>query len=179
MCHYNHTAHIYNTRYAEEQTLKIEAAARNLKLRKQGSILDLGCGTGLLLTKIRTMAKNIVCLDVSKGMLREIETGIKHLPSIHLILADADNAPIRDDFFDTVFAITLLQNMPSPHQTLQEMKRITKPDATIIVTGLKKHFTQSYFLRLLEDAALKTKQLKADDKLKCYIALCEKTTSAP
>jgi len=174
MRHYNYTAYIYNTRYTEEQNLKIKTALENIELEGQSSILDLGCGTGLLFPKIQKTVKTIVGLDISKGMLKEITPYIKRSPNIHLILADADHTPLRDNYFDTVFAITLLQNMPTPVKTLQETKRITKPNATIIITGLKKHFTKHSFTKLLENAKLKTKPTKRNDKLKCHTSTCKK-----
>lgn len=174
MRYYNRTAHLYNIRYTEEQSLKIKAAFENLAFGKQSSILDLGCGTGMLLPKMQKTAKNIVCLDISKGMLKEAKPCIKRSANVHLILADADHTPLRHGYFDTVFAITLLQNMPNPHHTLQEIKYISKPNASIIITGLKKHFTERSFLRLLKNAGLKTKLLKTDDDLKCHVATCQK-----
>ncbi|MDH5449070.1 MAG: class I SAM-dependent methyltransferase [Candidatus Bathyarchaeota archaeon] len=173
MCHYNRTAHIYDIRYTEEQNLKIKIAVESLKLGEQGSILDLGCGTGLLLPRIQEIAKSVVGLDVSKEMLKETASRIEQSANVHLILADADHTPLRNSYFDTIFAITLLQNMPNPSKTLQEAKRITEPNGSIIVTGLKKHFTEHSFVRFLKNAKLKTRLLKANDNLKCYIAICK------
>jgi ubiquinone/menaquinone biosynthesis C-methylase UbiE len=172
--HYNRTAHIYNKRYIEEQNLKIETVVECLELEKQSSILDLGCGTGLLFPRIQKTAKNVVGLDISKGMLKEIEHFEKHSANTHFILADADYTPLRDNYFDAVLAITLLQNMPNPCKTLQEAKRITKRNASIIVTGLKKHFTEHSFVKLFKNANLKARMLKTNDNLKCYIAICKK-----
>lgn len=172
--YYNRTAHIYNKRYTEEQNCKIETVVENLELGGQSSILDLGCGTGLLFPRIQKPAKEIVGLDISKGMLKQIDHFKKHSANAYFILADADYTPLRDNQFDAVFAITLLQNMPNPRKTLQETKRIAKPNASIIVTGLKKHFTEHYFIKLLKNAKLKTKLLKTNDNLKCYIAICKK-----
>lgn len=174
MRHYNHTAHLYNLRYTEEQNLKIKVATENFDHAKQGLILDLGCGTGLLLPKIREMAKDVVGLDISKGMLEAVNPFVKRSANVHLVLADADHTPFRSGYFDTVFAITLLQNMPNPHNTLQEVKRITKSNASIIVTALKKRFTEHSFLELLEKADLQPKLLKSDADLKCHIAACKK-----
>jgi len=172
--HYNRTANLYNLRYTEEQNLKIKAAVENLELEKQRSILDMGCGTGLLLPRIRKMAENVVGLDISKGMLGEVKSSIKRSANVHFVLADADNTPFRNNYFDMAFAITLLQNMPNPHHTLQEAKRITKPNASIIVTALKKRFTEHSFLKLLEEADLEPKLLKTGPKLKCHIATCKR-----
>ena len=170
---YNSTAHIYDIRYAEEQLLKIGVTLESLKLEKGSSILDLGCGTCLLTSKIQSMSGTIVCLDVSKSMLREAKSHSKNLPKAHLVLADADNTPFRKGHFDAVFAITLLQNMPLPYITLEEMKRVSKHGAQIAVTGLKKSFTNSSFLKLLEEANLKVEVLRMDEKLKCYVAKCK------
>ncbi len=173
MRHYTRTAHVYNIRYADEQSLKIDVALENLKPRK-GAILDLGCGTGLLLPRIQKTAKDIVGVDVSGGMLKEIPPSAKRSENVHLILADADQTPLRHGYFDAVLAITLLQNMSNPRNTLEEMKRVAKPDSSIIVTGLKKQFTQQSFLKLLEDAELKPRLLKTDERVKCHVTICEK-----
>ncbi len=170
--HYNRTAHIYNIRYAEEQNFKIKAAVKNLKLGIQYSILDLGCGTGLLFSKIQKTAKNIVGLDISKGMLKKARHNCSM--NIHFILADADHVPLQNSRFDMVFAITLIQNIPNPIRTLQEAERITKSNASIIVSGLKKHFTHHSFVKLLKNAKLRAELLITDDDLKCYLAICKK-----
>jgi ubiquinone/menaquinone biosynthesis C-methylase UbiE len=174
MHHYDQTAQVYDTRYTEEQNLKIKTILRSLRLKNQSTIIDLGCGTGLLLPKIRKKARTIICLDISKGMLKKVKLGTKLPADVHPIQADADHTPFSNEHFDAAFAITLLQNMPNPRQTLQETKRITKPDAQIIITGLKKHFALRRFLQLLRNAKLTAKQLEADEKLKCHIAFCRK-----
>ena len=172
--YYDQTAPSYNTRYAEEQNLKMEAAFKSLKPAIQSRYLDLGCGTGLLLPRIMKSASSIVCLDLSKGMLKEVKPSVRHSAHVHLIQADVDYTPLRNGYFNMVFAITLLQNTPNPKQSLQEMKRVTLPDATMIITGLKKCFTVRSLLTLLQSAGFQTNLLLTDDKLKCHIASCKK-----
>jgi ubiquinone/menaquinone biosynthesis C-methylase UbiE len=174
MQRYDMTSHLYDVRYAEEQNLKIDAALKGLKPAIQSRYIDLGCGTGLLLSRILKSAKNIVCLDMSKGMLKEVKPSLRHSANVHLVQADVDYTPLRHRYFDVAFAITLLQNTPNPEQSLQEMKRITKPDATMIITGLKKCFTPKSLLTLLQDAGFQTHLLSTDGNLKCHIASCKK-----
>jgi ubiquinone/menaquinone biosynthesis C-methylase UbiE len=162
--------------YAEEQNLKIRTSVEHLEFGEKEFILDLGCGTGLLIPKIRKMGKTIVALDISRSMLNAVDVRMKHLPNVHFISADADYTPFRKGSFDVIFAITLLQNMPNPHHTLQEMKYIADSNALIIVTGLKKHFSEHSFLKLLRNARLKAELLEANDNLKCHIAVCHKYT---
>jgi ubiquinone/menaquinone biosynthesis C-methylase UbiE len=177
MRYYDKTAHGYNALYAEEQRLKIEIALKDLELKAHSAMVDLGCGTGLLLPRAAEKAETVVCLDTSRGMLEAAKSNARLSPGIHLIRADADHTPLRQGLFDAVCAITVLQNMPRPHQTLQEIWRITKPDAQLILTGLKKHFTRQDFTSLLENAGLCVHLLAPDDKAKCHIVTCRKRES--
>ena len=174
MRYYNRIASSYNMRYAEEQDLKIDAALKRLELESHDSVLDLGCGTGILVSRMHNAVQVAVGLDVSKGMLKEIEGSVKDSSNVHFIIADVDHTPIRSEYFDMVFAITLLQNMPNSYVTLQEAKRVAKRDAPVIVTGLKKCFTKDSFIYLLKGAGFNTRLLEIDENLKCHIAICGK-----
>ena len=88
-----------------------------------------------------------------------------------MVQADADHLPFRNGSFNVVFAFTVLQNMPKPLETLNEIKRTAKHDAIIAVTGLKKAFPKDAFEELLQNAGLSVVSLKDEDALKCYVAI--------
>lgn len=173
MQRYNLTPHIYDIRYAEEQTAKIEAVMESINMEKEGLVLDVGCGTGLLFNYVANKAKTIVGLDISRKILLQAKKRAKKLPNVRLILADADNMPLKEDIFSHVFAITLIQNTPNPFKTLNEIKRVSKENAAIVVTGLKKKFPIKAFERLLHDADLGVTVLKSESP-KCHVAVCTK-----
>jgi len=174
MRHYDHLAPFYDAQYSEEQEAKIEAALNNTKPSQSQLILDLGCGTGLLFQHIAKSTKLVVGIDISSKILQEAKKRIKQLPNAAVIRADADHTPFQNQTFDQVFAITLLQNMPNPLKTLREIKRVARPQSTIIVTGLEKKFTQESFVNLINKAELKISTRKTDSQLKEYIVLCKK-----
>jgi len=173
MRRYDLTAHIYDMRYAEEQTAKIEAALEGLKIEKSSLILDVGCGTGFLFSYVAEKAEVTVGLDISRNILFQAQKRAENFLNVHLILADADNMPLKENIFSHVFGITLIQNMPEPMKTLNEIRRVAKTNAKIVVTGLRKAFTQEEFEGLLRDAGLNVATLK-NDGLKCYVAVCTK-----
>ncbi|MEM3699440.1 MAG: methyltransferase domain-containing protein [Candidatus Bathyarchaeia archaeon] len=173
MRRYDLTAHIYDMRYAEEQTAKIKAALEELAMEKFAWVFDVGCGTGILFDYVTEKAEAIVGLDISKKILLYAKNRAKNFGNLHLVLADADNIPIKDNVFTHVFGITVLQNMPSPTKTLEEIKRVAKENAVIVVSGLKKSFTKEEFEELLRHAHLKPYSLKSEG-LKCYVAVCTK-----
>jgi ubiquinone/menaquinone biosynthesis C-methylase UbiE len=170
---YNLTAHIYDMQYAEEQTAKIEAALESLKIEKHSLVLDAGCGTGLLFGYVAEKAEATVGLDTSRKILLQAKKRGKNFQGLYLILADADNMPFNRNIFSHVFAITLIQNMPNPAKTLNEIKRVAKNDAAIVITGMKKAFTLEKFEKLLNDAGFNIIVLK-DESLKCYVSVCTK-----
>jgi len=179
MRHYDQSATVYDAQYYEEQEAKINAALNSLSLREGGLVLDAGCGTGLLFPHVAEEVKLVVGIDISALILKEAEKRVEQHFNTALIRADVDYAPFPNETFDVVFAITLLQNTPNPNLTLNEMKRVTKRDATIVATGLKKAFSQREFAQLLKRARLKIVVMKADEHLKGYVAICTKFERKP
>jgi len=173
MHHYDQLAHVYDTQYSEEQNAKIEAALNNTKLSQNEQVLDVGCGTALLFQHAARLAKIVVGIDVSSRILQEAKKRTRQLPNTAIIRADADYAPFQNQTFDQVFATTLLQNMPNPLETLKEIRRVSKHQSTIVVTGLKKKFTQELFIRLLNKAGLEISTLEKNPQLKDYLAVCK------
>jgi demethylmenaquinone methyltransferase/2-methoxy-6-polyprenyl-1,4-benzoquinol methylase len=161
-------------RYSEEQTAKIDAALESVSVKQHSVILDVGCGTGLLFNHVAEKAETIVGLDISRKNLLQAKERSKKFDNVHLILADADNLPFNE-VFSHAFAVTLIQNMPNPAKTLKEVERVTKNDAVIVVTGLKKRFSLEDFVKLLHKTGLSTIEIK-NENLKCYVAICSTGT---
>ncbi len=172
MRRYDYSASVYDTQYCEEQEAKIKAALSEIKLRKGSSVLDVGCGTGLLFSHIAEDAALLVGLDFSSNILRQASKRAKQHSSVAILRADADFLPFPDKTFNAVFAITLLQNMPNPLRGLYEIKRVAQSKAAVIVTGLKKEFSREEFAQLLKGAKLEIWVMKADEQLKGYVAIC-------
>jgi ubiquinone/menaquinone biosynthesis C-methylase UbiE len=174
MHHYDHSASVYDVQYGEEQEAKIEAVLNELKPRKNRFILDVGCGTGLLFPHIAANVNLLAGLDFSPKILRQAWKRAKHYANVALLRADADFLPFPDKTFNRVFAITLLQNMPNPLRCLQEIRRVAKNKATVIVTGLKKEFSKEEFKKLLIKAKLEISVMKMDKQLRGYVAICKR-----
>jgi malonyl-CoA O-methyltransferase len=175
MLRYDTAADIYDRRYEAEQVAKYAAAINSLEDKNFARVLDVGCGTGLLFEHIAERAGSIVGIDISKKTLLRARMRSAHCPAaISLILADADSMPIKRRVFDHVFAVTIMQNMPNPVQTLNEIVRVSRSDAVIIVTGLKKVFSRKAFKGLLLKAEMCIMALKDEEGLKCYVATCRK-----
>jgi malonyl-CoA O-methyltransferase len=132
MARYDMVAPSYDVRYGEEQSKKHEVALQTLGSFCGKMVLDEGCGTGLLLSKIAGYNTSIVGVDLSRGMLKRAVEELRPWKNVHFICCDADFLPLRENLFDCVFSHTLLQNMPKPKTTLDEVVRVSKGGSTLV-----------------------------------------------
>jgi len=176
---YDVTAQMYDLRYSEEQEAKYKAAFESLTVASQNVVLDVGCGSGLLFGHVAPRTEMMVGVDLSRNLLVKAKERAKEHAQVHVVQADADHLPFKDDAFSLVFAFTVLQNMPYPLETLQEIERASKSDAFIVVTGLKKVFSLVQFADLLEIAGLIVFSFRDAEPLKCYIAVTVKNLEKP
>ncbi|MFJ7726096.1 class I SAM-dependent methyltransferase [Neobacillus sp. NPDC097160] len=83
--------------------------------KKDEKILDLGCGTGDLASRLHQMGVKILGIDKSENMVRQAQ--IKY-PGIPFQVQDAMTMSIQDEF-DAVFSNATLHWVKSPKQAIQ------------------------------------------------------------
>jgi len=171
MRRYDASSRSYDLLYGEEQFTKFDRALKSLTLRSDSVILDAGCGSGLLFSRIASEAKIVVGLDISRNLLLSAKARKKDHENVDLVRADIDNMPFSKGVFSAVFAFTVLQNMPRPIETLRSISHAASHDAVVVVTGLKKYFSLENFSGLLKRAEFSLVSLIDDDSLKCYVAV--------
>jgi amino acid adenylation domain-containing protein len=94
----------------EEMQEQVDLAAdRILRLRPQ-RVLDIGCGTGLLLFRIAPTCRRYVGTDFSAAALGLIRRAL--LPHVELVRAEADD-PAPGGPYDTVILNSVIQYFPS------------------------------------------------------------------
>ena len=144
---------IYDIRYLEEQNSKFHAALEKVQPDSTDITLDNGCGTGLFLTKIES---TIIGVDLTHRLLEKAAEHIRDY-YMHLVCADAENLPFRSSSFDKVYSFTVVHNLSSPEKGVDEMVRVSTPDGTLIISGLKKAFSLNRFVSLYDRTGLRAK----------------------
>ncbi|HTY76013.1 MAG TPA: class I SAM-dependent methyltransferase [Candidatus Nanoarchaeia archaeon] len=168
---YNLTAQMYDERYCEEQEAKYRAALASMNLTFDSIMLDVGCGSGMFFDQVADRARIVVGLDVSRELLSLAKDRAKKLRNAFLVLADADHLPFKTGVFNYFFAFTVLQNMPSPVETIKELQVSASPNASFVITGLRAAISLEKFNWILRKAGLKTVSIRDDEAIKCYIAV--------
>ncbi|MFC6615141.1 methyltransferase domain-containing protein [Halopenitus salinus] len=98
-------------------------------------VLDVGCGTGFGTEGILQYTDDVHGLDQSvHQMERAFEKFGKH-DRVNFYRGDAERLPFADDTFDAVWSSGSIEYWPHPVAGLQEMRRVAKPGATVLVVG--------------------------------------------
>jgi len=79
---------------------------------RTGEILEIGCGTGELTTKLAQRSQRVLALDLSPAMLAAARTRCAAQPHVELRLADALTCELPRAGFDVVATIATLHHLP-------------------------------------------------------------------
>lgn len=168
---YDRTAEIYDQLYLSEQKSKYDAILPALSLSKADSVLDAGCGTGLLIPLIAERSRFVVGIDISLRMLEQAKRRSLSFRNVGLVLADVELLPLRSEYFSRIFALTTLQNVLNKGRALKEIKRIGTRNSLKIVSLLKKG-DETKQIRLLEKMRFKVRLVQDSEQLKDIVIVC-------
>ena len=113
--------------------LMYEEVMQRIRAQPFRSILDIGCGTGAVLTQVLDEFTDIrACgVDLSQKMI-EKAAGILG-PGVQLVVGDADDLPWKNNPFDLVVCNSSFHHFPEPIRVLNEINRVLKPGGRVII----------------------------------------------
>ena len=128
----------------EEELLR-DQIGRARELR----VLEVGCGDGVLATKLAAAGAQVTGLDASFEMLavarRQADTaGIV----LELVEGDAEHIPFPDACFDLVLSVATLCFSPNPDRSIREMVRVLSPGGRLILGELARWNTWAALRRV-------------------------------
>ncbi|MCW3999964.1 MAG: class I SAM-dependent methyltransferase [Candidatus Bathyarchaeota archaeon] len=167
---YDITATMYDERYREEQRRKYRRALQTVNVA-DAVVADVGCGSGMFFPEAAQKTQWLIGVDISRKLLDLAKAQSKGYGNVSVVQADADHLPFRSGAFEAAFAFTVLQNMPSPALTLQEIKRVVGVGGKAVVTGLKKAFPLHQFMDALEASGMALEGFLDEEAINCYIAV--------
>ncbi|WP_297333754.1 bifunctional demethylmenaquinone methyltransferase/2-methoxy-6-polyprenyl-1,4-benzoquinol methylase UbiE [Flavobacterium sp.] len=104
---------------------------------KPKTILDIATGTGdLAILMTATSATEIVGADISAGMLdvgRKKISDRKLDSKIKMVLADSENMPFDDNYFDAITVAFGVRNFENLEKGLSEILRVLRPGGIFVI----------------------------------------------
>lgn len=112
-----------------------------------GPVLDIGCHSGTFTANIikKIQPREIYGIDVSPKAIALIQ---KRVPNGHFQVSDATTLPFKNNFFDAIFCLEVLEHIDNPQAVISEMRRVLKKGGygVILVPSESKLFKIIWFL---------------------------------
>jgi SAM-dependent methyltransferase len=115
-------------------------------------VIEIGAGSGLL----QDVVADYTALDISPTAQRFF-----HKP---FLAASATDIPVRDNSFDALWSIWVLEHIPNPEKALLEMRRVVKSGSYIFLLPafeVDRYASQGYSMRPYSDFNWEGKLAKA------------------
>lgn len=140
--------------------------------KKNLRVLDIGCGTGETLSFVKRIRPNSQVYGIDTMSLAVSYTKSRNHTKAYV--ASAMKLPFRDNFFDVLLYLDVLEHLKDHHKALMEGKRVLKKGGVMIITcpalpfiisdfdknqGHVRRYTKNDFLYLENKTGMKLKFL--------------------
>lgn len=111
------------------------------------NLLDIGCGTGNLLSTISSKYDTeIAGVDISPKMLKIASEKLGSKADLRE--ADSENLPFDDASFNMVMCTDSFHHYPHPNIVLNEIRRVLKPKGNILIADMSANTLFRFYLNL-------------------------------
>jgi ubiquinone/menaquinone biosynthesis C-methylase UbiE len=90
-------------------------------------VLEVGCGTGLILGRVAGFARRAAGVDLSAGML-----GPARARGLAVAQASATDLPIASASFDVAYSFKVLAHVPDIAAAMRELARVVRPGGWVL-----------------------------------------------
>ena len=125
-----------NRNYQPKTLAGVKKILDRLNLPKGITILDVGCGQGILLPFLRKLAgkqATLIALDASANMLKAVKEKHAHTLPLH---SRAENMPLLDEYVDAVICFSAFPHFSDKAAVANEFYRVLKPGGKAYVLHL-------------------------------------------
>jgi len=120
-------------------TQKIAAGNNRIK-----TVVDLGCGTGELLSLINMKVHKCIGVDSSPKMLELAKTRFKNIEgNYEFRLGEVEHLPLKEKEVDSAVINMVLHHIAVPSQVIHEAWRVLGPSGYLLIADLAKHTSES------------------------------------
>jgi len=95
---------------------------------REARVLEVGCGTGLLLARLSEVAEQAVGVDISEGMAERARAR-----GLDVRIGDVLRLPFDDDAFDLTCSFKVLAHVEDLQAAIRECVRVTRPGGHLLL----------------------------------------------
>ncbi len=132
---FNNRADSWDTKIADDPKRVSEGIIRGLGISKGSRVLDVGCGTGLIIPwLLEETGENghVTALDIAERMLM-VAREKYNKPNLEYVHADIASAPFPDGSFDEVICHNCFPHIAYKDIAVRQIFRILKPGGRVTI----------------------------------------------
>lgn len=93
-------------------------------------VLDVGCGAGRFAEIALAAGANVTAIDMS-GAVDACKTNLSGHRNLNVVQASIYELPFRDESFDYVYSIGVIQHTPDPERAVKEICKLVRPGGQV------------------------------------------------
>ncbi len=156
---YRQWAPSYDGAFASYSERTLQEAVEALGTPLPRHILDLGCGTGLLVQRLTRSdpAVHVTGVDFSEDMLQKSRSHLSEQGCVRFIHGRADQIPAASRSFDAVVVANAFHLIRHGPAALSECRRVLRPGGSLVIVDWCRDFVP---MRLFAWGLLLTQRLR-------------------
>lgn len=108
-------------------------------LPRERALVDLGCGTGELLSQLAPALDALTGVDREPSMLEVARKRLAEHPHVAIVEAALEAVPLADASADLATIVLVLHHLPEPAAVLAEARRLLRPGGHLVVVDMQPH----------------------------------------
>lgn len=140
VAYFDHVADHYAALYAERSPVGVGFRLRRQRLLEMfdqggGSVLDVGCGPGVLVEDLLARGCKYWGVDHSPKMIEQCQRRFGERGAAQFRFVEGQKSGFPDSIFDAVICMGVLDRIDDDGGLLEELVRVLRPGGTLLVTA--------------------------------------------
>ena len=107
-----------------------------IKLNKYLTVMDFGCGTGILGLSLINNVKKVIFLDSSKGMIKQVQRGILEKKVSNYEIIEGDINIYKGDRIDLILVANVFHHIEDINSVINKFSKILRKRGKALVVDL-------------------------------------------
>ena len=102
-----------------------------------GTVLDIGCGSGLVADRIADLSARYVGMEFGERNARHVAKKFADVTGpldVHIVRGDAEGLPFPDDSFDVIVLSEVIEHLIRPDLATWELARVLRTGGSLVMT---------------------------------------------
>ncbi|WP_129672189.1 class I SAM-dependent methyltransferase [Candidatus Chloroploca sp. Khr17] len=129
-------------RHFLDRTMSVYWAARSRFVLRNNTgnarLLEIGCGGGTWTSDLALASQHVVAVDIGydRTYQNRTYTEMQGRHNVDYIVASGEQLPFRDEIFDQVVSVDVIEHIPDDANVIREIARTLHPNGSAVLTTL-------------------------------------------